>query len=60
MRRFIGYIGTEKDGSNCEFEFQVQDGADVDEIEEEARQAAFDKVNWYYKEVKTEEVTKVG
>lgn len=52
MRKFIGEISTNKIGSECHFEFEVPDDATDEEIEEEARQAAFEKVEWHYNEQK--------
>lgn len=51
MRAFKGVIATDIEGSECEFEFWVEDDATEVEIEEEARQAAFERVEWNYKEV---------
>lgn len=52
MRKFIGKISTSKIGSDCEFEFEVEDDATPQQIEAEARDAAFDWIDWYYDEVK--------
>lgn len=53
MRTFKGFIRTDAVGSECEFEFEVEDNATDDEVEQEAKQAAFDCVEWNYQEVKT-------
>jgi len=52
MRTFTGIIKTDAQGSEVEFEFEVEDNATQEEIEEEAKQAAFDCVQWSYNEVK--------
>lgn len=52
MRTFKGKIATDNQGSECEFEFEVADNATQDQIEAEAREAAFDRVQWSFKEVK--------
>jgi len=51
MRTFKGFIKTDMVGSLCEFEFEVEDNATDAEIENEAKEAAFDCVEWNYKEV---------
>lgn len=35
-----------------EFEFEVDDNATAEQIEAEAKQAAFELVQWHYEEVK--------
>lgn len=50
MRKFTGVIKTHKLGSECDFAFEVSDSATNKEIEQEAREAAFDNVEWYYEE----------
>lgn len=52
MRVFKGNISTDKIGSACEFEFEVEDTATEEEIEQAARDAAFEHVEWNFKEVK--------
>ncbi|MDU8618749.1 hypothetical protein RYB67_09265 [Pseudomonas syringae] len=52
MRRFTGSIKTDVQGSEVEFEFEVEEGATQEQIDEEAKQAAFDCVQWHYSEVK--------
>ena len=51
MRIFKGTIATDIQGSDCAFEFEVEDDATKSEIETEARQAAFDRIEWSYAEV---------
>jgi len=52
MRFFTGFIRTNVVGSDCEFEFEVDEDAKPEDIDEEARQAAFDNVEWGFKEIK--------
>lgn len=52
MRKFIGKIQTDTVGSECDFEFEVEDDATPEQIEVEAREAAFNHVDWSYSEVK--------
>lgn len=52
MRTFTGVIRTDNVGSECEFEFEVEDDATPQQIEAEARDAAFDWIDWHYDEVK--------
>lgn len=52
MRRFKGMIRTDNIGSECEFEFEVEDDATEEQIQKEAREAAFEYVQWHYKELK--------
>ncbi|AUZ62058.1 hypothetical protein PRJ_5500 (plasmid) [Pseudomonas sp. XWY-1] len=54
MRTFKGSIKTDVQGSDVEFEFEVEDNATQAEIESEAKQAAFEHVDWIYEEVKGE------
>lgn len=46
MKRIRWYIETSKHGSRCSGEFEVEDGATNDEIDEQAKQEAFNDVNW--------------
>lgn len=48
MKLIQGSIATDKTGSRCEFEFKMDDDAAPAEIEEAARDAAFDKIDWGY------------
>ncbi|HHN1485734.1 TPA: cytochrome c maturation protein CcmE [Pseudomonas aeruginosa] len=50
MRTFKGSIKTDVQGSDVEFE--VEDNATQDEVEYEAKQAAFEHVEWNFTEVK--------
>lgn len=50
MRKFKGGISTNIHGSECKFEFEVEDDATDEEIEETAQQAAFEWIDWYYEE----------
>jgi hypothetical protein len=52
MRTFQGTIKTDVQGSEVEFEFEVPDDATQEQIDEEAKQAAFDCVQWHFDEVK--------
>jgi len=51
MKKFIGHIKTDVDGSICRFEFEVEDNATPEEIETAARFVAFEFIDWGYKEV---------
>lgn len=51
MRTFTGTIKTDVEGSEVEFEFEVEDGATPEQIEDEAKQAAFDCIQWSFDEV---------
>lgn len=51
MRRFRGNISTNVSGSNCKFEFDVPDDATSEEIEKEAKDEAFNCVDWEYHEI---------
>lgn len=48
MKKIKGSIRTDKVGSSCEFEFEMEDEATPEEIEEAARDAAFDMIDWGY------------
>lgn len=50
-RKFKGTVATDKIGSECDFEFEVDDDATEADIEHEAREAAFDLIQWNYEEV---------
>lgn len=52
MRTFIGTIRTDVEGSGVEFDFEVPDDSTQEQIEAEAKQAAFDFVHWHFDEVK--------
>lgn len=51
MRKFKGRIMTNIIGSEVDFEFEVDDDATEEEIEEEAKEAAFNYIDWGYEEV---------
>ena len=51
MRTFTGSIGTNKIGSDCKFEFEVEDDATPEQIESAAREAAFENIEWNFKEI---------
>ena len=46
FKRIYWRIATNKIGSTCEGWFDVPDDADDEEIEEMAREAAFDSIEW--------------
>lgn len=48
MKTIKGYISTNKVGSESKFEFEVEDNATPEEIEELAREAAFERIDWSY------------
>lgn len=50
MRKFKGSIKTDVQGSEIEFEFEVEDDATPEQIDAEAKEAAFDFVQWHYEE----------
>lgn len=43
-----GFIRTNKVGSRCEFDFEIDAGTPPEQIEEMAREAAFESVEWNY------------
>lgn len=51
VRKFVGRIKTDKEGSSCEFEFEVSASASAEEVDKEAREAAFNHVEWSYRQV---------
>lgn len=48
MKKFKGSISTNIHGSDCEFEFEVEDDATEDDIEHIARECAFDLIEWSF------------
>lgn len=52
MKQYRGYIQTDKIGPKCEFEFEAEDDATPEEIESEAKDAAFNLIEWSFEEVK--------
>lgn len=51
MRKFRGAISTNVVGSERQFDFEVEDDATEEEIEEVAQMAAFEFIDWYYEEI---------
>lgn len=51
MKTYKGSVSTNKVGSNCEFEFEADDDATEDEIEELAREAMFEQIEWNFEVV---------
>lgn len=51
MKKFKGQISTNIVGSECQFEFEMPDDATDKEIEETAKELAFDLIEWSYGEV---------
>ena len=52
VRKFKGTIGTDNVGSECEFEFEIEDYATNKDIENAAKEVAFEYIYWNYDEVK--------
>jgi len=50
MKKFTGVICTNKVGSDCHFEFEVEDDATEEEIDEMAKEVAFESIDWYYEQ----------
>lgn len=48
MKKYIGFIETNRVGSKCEFEFEADELATEEELEELAKESAFNLVNWNY------------
>jgi hypothetical protein len=46
--RYVGYIKTSKVGSDCEFEFEAPADTPPDELEEWARDVAFNYIEWSF------------
>lgn len=55
MKKYTGYIETDKVGSTCNFEFEVENDATEEEIEEIAREEAFSLIEWSYEEAEESE-----
>lgn len=51
MRKFKGCISTSVHSSECQFEFEMPDEATEEEIENAAKDAAYDYVDWYFEEI---------
>jgi hypothetical protein len=55
MNKYIAFVKTYMQGSVCEEEFEMPDNATEEEIEEAAREAAFNNVDWWWEKIdKTE------
>lgn len=54
MRKFTGEIYTSKVGSSCKFSFEIDDDDEIseEELEELAREAAFQYIDWNFSEDK--------
>jgi len=50
MRKFRGVIRTNRVCSECEFEFTTPDDYSKEQIEEFARDLAFEYIEWTYQE----------
>lgn len=48
MKMVRGWVETRMVGSRCEFEFEVEDDATDEEIDEYARDVMFDCVEWSF------------
>lgn len=48
MKTYVGSVNTGLQGSDKEFEFEVDDNASEDEIEAAAREAMFECIEWGY------------
>jgi hypothetical protein len=46
--RYVGYIRTNVVGSDCKFEFEAPSDMPADELEELARDVAFDYIDWNF------------
>ena len=51
MARYKVWISTNKVGSKCQDEIEIEDGASEQEIEQEAREAAFQYLDWGYERI---------
>lgn len=51
MRKFKGWVATNKVGSKVEFEFEVDDESDQHEIEETFEQGVWDNIGCDFKEI---------
>lgn len=52
MREFEGSVRTNIVGLECEFFFEVEDNATKEEIEEAAKEAVFNWIEWDYEEIR--------
>lgn len=48
MKRFVGSVSTDKVGSDCGFEFEVEDDATQEEIEAAGLEAMHERIEWFY------------
>lgn len=48
IRKYTGFIKTDKEGSRCDFEFEIRADASIEEVENEAREAAFNHIEWSF------------
>lgn len=51
MKKYKGVIRTNRVGSDCHFEFEVDDDTSQEEIDEIATEMAFEKIDFYYEQV---------
>lgn len=49
-RKFTGSVSTNKVGSEDQFEFEVDDDATEEQIEEAGREAMWERIEWFYTE----------
>lgn len=52
MRKIRVYLNTDLAGCTIEDEFEVDDNASNDEIEEMAKESMFDHIDWGWEEIK--------
>lgn len=52
MKKYRGYVSTKKVGSDCYFEFEVEDNATETEIQDMAIQCVWDELEFNYEEIK--------
>lgn len=52
MRKFTGYVQTNKVGSKTPFEFEVEDDCTDAQIEEIANETMVQHIEWNYEEVR--------
>lgn len=58
MRKIKAYLDTRFAGCRIEEEFEVEDDATQEQIEEEAREAVFNSIDWGWHEVLDSEENK--
>ena len=54
MRKIKVHVSTNRVGSGDYKEFEVDEGASVEYIEELAREEMFDMIEWYWEEIEEE------